>query len=350
MILLITGGLGYIGSHVCVELLKSGHDIIIIDNLSNSSIHVLENIKKIVWLRKDLEDVHHHNNVIFYNGDVRDEAILSDIFKEHSIDAVLHFAGLKSVSESLDTPIEYYDVNISGGINLLNVMKKEKVKTIVFSSSAVVYGDSKSLPIKESTPLGDIKNPYGYSKLFFEQILKNIYQSDPEWKVAILRYFNPVGAHPSGRIGENPNGIPNNLMPLITQVVMGKLDEVKVFGSDYPTIDGTGVRDYIHVVDLAIGHVAILNKLFSIPVTQVFVVNLGSGIGYSVLQMIKAYEKIVGRDIPYSITKRREGDIAESWTSIDYANEFLGWRVERNLHQICLDTWNYEIKKLKKND
>lgn len=333
MAVLLPGGAGYIGSHTAVELLNSGKEIVIIDNFSNSKAKVLENIKKITG--KDFK---------FYEMDYRDKEKLDQVFSENNIEAVLNFAGYKAVGESVQKPIEYYDNNINGALALLEVMKKHNVKKFIFSSSATVYGDPETIPITESCKTGGTTNPYGTTKLFIEQILKDIYASDNTWDICILRYFNPVGAHESGLIGEEPQGIPNNLMPYVVRVAAGILPQLSVFGDDYNTPDGTGVRDYIHVVDLAKGHVLALNKLEK-ENKGLFIYNLGTGTGYSVLDMVKAFEKATGKEVPYKIAPRRSGDIATCFADPKKAREELGWEATRTLEDMCRDSWNYIIEK-----
>jgi len=328
--ILVTGGAGYIGSHTVVELLNAGYSVVVFDNLSNSSKESLNRVKQITG--KDVE---------FVYGDIRDKKALEAIFSKFSIDAVIHFAGLKAVGESVEMPLKYYDNNICGTRTLCEVMANNSCKKIIFSSSATVYGDPKSVPIKESFPLS-ATNPYGRSKLFIEDMLRDLSISDSSWKVVLLRYFNPVGAHKSGLIGEDPNGIPNNLMPYISQVAVGKLEYLNIFGNDYPTKDGTGVRDYIHVVDLAKGHLKALEKIDNIY--GLLSVNLGTGKGYSVLDMLKAMKKATGKDIPYRFAKRRSGDIAECYADPTLAKEILNWSAELNLDQMCQDAWNWQIK------
>ncbi len=327
---LVTGGTGYIGSHTCVELLNVGYEVVIIDNLCNSSSEVLERIERITGKRP-----------AFYEADIRDTDALDRIFQAHGINIVIHFAGLKAVGESTQIPLEYYENNISGSINLFQAMKRHNVKSIVFSSSATVYGDPHSVPIKEAFPTS-ATNPYGRSKLVIEEILDDLYKSDNDWRIALLRYFNPVGAHESGLIGENPKGIPNNLMPYIAQVAGGELECLSVFGDDYPTKDGTGVRDYIHVVDLAKGHLAAMKYLGEKERGEVFVTNLGTGIGYSVLEMVKAFETGSGVKVPYRIVDRRPGDIAACFADTAYATETMGWRAEFGLERMCRDTWRWQ--------
>ena len=329
MNILLPGGAGYIGSHTAIELLNAGHSIIIIDNFSNSNKKSLEAIKTITG--KDFK---------FYEVNYLNEEELDNVFKENSIDAVMNFAGYKSVGESVKNPIEYYKNNISGALTLLETMKKHNVKKFIFSSSATVYGDPETVPITENSKIGGTTNPYGTTKLYIEQILKDIYNSDNSWDICILRYFNPVGAHKSGLIGEEPKGVPNNLMPYIVRVAAGKLKELSVFGNDYNTKDGTGVRDFIHVVDLAKGHVAALNKLEK-EGKGLFIYNLGTGVGYSVLDMVKAFEKATGKNVPYKITPRRPGDIAECFADPKKAKEELGWKAEKTLEDMCKDSWNY---------
>ncbi len=329
MAVLLPGGTGYIGSHTAVELLNSGKEIVIIDNFSNSKAEVLEKIKKITG--KDFK---------FYEMDYRDKEKLEKVFTENDIEAVLNFAGYKAVGESVQKPIEYYDNNINGALALLEVMKKHNVKKFIFSSSATVYGDPEVIPITEECKTGGTTNPYGTTKLFIEQILKDTYASDNTWDICILRYFNPVGAHESGLIGEEPQGIPNNLMPYVVRVAAGILPQLSVFGNDYNTPDGTGVRDYIHVVDLAKGHVLALNKLEK-ENKGLFIYNLGTGTGYSVLDMVKAFEKATGKEVPYKIAPRRSGDIATCYANPKKAKEELGWEATKTLEDMCRDSWNY---------
>ena len=329
MAILLPGGAGYIGSHTAIELLNAGKEIIIIDNFSNSKPEVLEKIKEITG--KDFK---------FYEIDYLNRKELEKVFEENEIEAVLNFAGYKAVGESVKKPIEYYTNNISGALVLLDTMKKYNVKKFIFSSSATVYGEPEKVPITEEFKTGGTTNPYGTTKLFIEQILKDIYKSDNSWDICILRYFNPVGAHESGLIGEEPQGIPNNLMPYIVRVAAGKLQELSVFGNDYPTPDGTGVRDYIHVVDLAKGHVLALKKLDE-EKQGLFIYNLGTGKGYSVLDMVKAFEKATGKKVPYKIAPRREGDIAECYANPKKAEVELGWKAEKTLEDMCRDSWNY---------
>ena len=326
--ILVTGGAGYIGSHTCVELLAAGHNLVVIDNFSNSKPAVLGRVEQISG-----------RQVPFMEVDIRDRGALRDVFRQHAIDAVIHFAGLKAVGESVSQPLRYYDNNISGSIALFEVMAESRVKTLVFSSSATVYGDPHSVPIREDFPLS-ATNPYGRSKLMLEDILRDLSRSDESWKIALLRYFNPVGAHESGTIGEDPNGIPNNLMPYITQVAVGKLPQLSVFGDDYPTPDGTGVRDYIHVVDLARGHLAALAALSDKP--GVMTVNLGTGQGYSVLDVVRAFEKASERPVPYRIVPRRPGDVAQCYANPTLAKELLGWQAERGLDEMCRDSWRWQ--------
>ena len=329
MAVLLPGGTGYIGSHTAVELLNSGKEIVIIDNFSNSKAEVLEKIKKITG--KDFK---------FYEMDYRDKEKLEKVFTENDIEAVLNFAGYKAVGESVQKPIEYYDNNINGALALLEVMKKHNVKKFIFSSSATVYGDPEVIPITEECKTGGTTNPYGTTKLFIEQILKDTYASDNTWDICILRYFNPVGAHESGLIGEEPQGIPNNLMPYVVRVAAGILPQLSVFGNDYNTPDGTGVRDYIHVVDLAKGHVLALNKLEK-ENKGLFIYNLGTGTGYSVLDMVKAFEKATGKEVPYKIAPRRSGDIATCYANPKKAKEELGWEATKTLEDMCRDSLNY---------
>lgn len=328
MRVLVTGGAGYIGSHTCVELLNAGHEVIVVDNLCNSKISVLDRVKKIAG-----------RTVIFYNLDVRDKTALSSVFDKHKIDAVIHFAGLKSVGESVSMPLEYYNNNVYGTLILAEVMDEHAVFNLVFSSSATVYGDPASVPIREDFPLS-ATNPYGRSKLILEEILRDLPVAKADWHIALLRYFNPVGAHSSGLIGEDPNGIPNNLMPYVSQVAAGKLAELSVFGGDYPTPDGTGVRDYIHVVDLALGHVHALNVL--VNKSGVLTYNLGTGRGYSVLEMVAAFEKASGNKVAYRIVGRRAGDIAACYADPSCAERELGWRAQRDINVMCEDTWRWQ--------
>lgn len=329
MAVLVTGGAGFIGSHTAVELLNAGKEIVILDNFSNSKPQSLEAIKKIT--RKDFK---------FYEMDYLDREKLEKVFEENKIDSVLNFAGFKAVGESVEKPIEYYTNNISGALVLLDTMKKYGVKKFVFSSSATVYGEPERIPITEDCKTGGTTNPYGTSKLFIEQILKDIYNSDNTWDIAILRYFNPVGAHESGLIGEEPQGIPNNLMPYVVRVAAGKLKELSVFGNDYDTPDGTGVRDYIHVVDLAKGHIKALEKLEK-EGKGLFIYNLGTGKGYSVLDMVKAFEKSTGKKVAYKIAPRRAGDISTCYSDPTKAKEELGWKATKTLDEMCKDSWNF---------
>ena len=329
MAILLPGGAGYIGSHTAVELLNAGKEIIIIDNFSNSKPEVLDKIKQITG--KDFK---------FYEMDYSNKDELNKVFTENKIDAVLNFAGYKAVGESVKKPIEYYMNNISGALVLLDVMRAHNCKKFIFSSSATVYGDPATMPITEEFPTGGTTNPYGTTKLFIEQILKDIYNSDNSWDICILRYFNPVGAHESGLIGEEPQGIPNNLMPYVARVAAGILPELSVFGNDYDTPDGTGVRDYIHVVDLAKGHVKALEKLDK-EREGLFIYNLGTGTGYSVLDMVKAFEKATGKEVKYKIAPRRPGDIAKCYADPAKAKIELGWVAEKNLDDMCKDSWHY---------
>ena len=333
MSILLPGGAGFIGSHTAVELLNKGKDIVIIDNFSNSNPKVLEAIKKITG--KDFK---------FYEMDYTDKDKLEKVFNENKIEAVLNFAGYKAVGESVQKPIEYYMNNISGCLILLDVMRKYGVKKFIFSSSATVYGEPERIPLTEECKTGGTTNPYGTTKLFIEQILKDIYKSDNTWDICILRYFNPVGAHESGLIGEEPKGIPNNLMPYVVRVANGELKELSVFGNDYDTPDGTGVRDYIHVVDLAKGHLKALEKLEK-EGQGLYIYNLGTGTGYSVLDMVKAFEKATGKKVPYKIAPRREGDIATCYADPTKAHEELGWKAEKTLDDMCRDSWNYLINR-----
>ncbi len=332
MKILITGGAGYIGSHTCVALLMDGWEVVVVDNLSNSSKESLKRVKKITG--KNLE---------FHEVDLLDKPSLEKIFKNHPpkdpIGAVIHFAGLKAVGESVEIPLCYYQNNLSGTLTLLQVMKENNVKNLVFSSSATVYGDPHDLPIKEDFPLS-VTNPYGRTKLMIEEMLRDIHLSDPSWNIALLRYFNPVGAHESGKIGENPNGIPNNLVPYIAQVAVGRLPCLNVFGNDYDTPDGTGVRDFIHVYDLASGHIKALSKLLSGPGLVTY--NLGTGRGHSVMELIKSFEKACKKQIPYKIAPRRPGDIAACYADPSKAEKELGWKALRSLDSMCKDTWKWQ--------
>lgn len=324
--ILVTGGAGYIGTHTDVELLNKGYDVVVVDNLVNSSKIALERVEKIT-----------SKKVKFYPIDMRDRNGMEKVFEENKIDAVIHFAGLKAVGESVAKPLEYYDNNIYGTLVLLETMRKHNVKTIIFSSSATVYGTPERLPLTEDCRLSTT-NPYGSTKLYIEGILKDVYRADNSWNVMLLRYFNPIGAHESGLIGENPRGIPNNLMPYIAKVAMGQLDHVNVFGNDYPTPDGTGVRDYIHVVDLALGHIAAIEKCTT---PGVHIYNLGTGHGYSVLEVIKAFSKACGKVIPYVIAPRRPGDVAACYASSAKAEKELGWKAKYDLDDMCASQWNW---------
>ena len=326
--ILVTGGAGYIGSHMCVELLNSGKQVIVLDNLSNSSQLSLDAVQTIT-----------QKKLTFVEGDIRDEQALGTLFNDHKIDAVLHFAGLKAVGESTTIPLTYYDNNINGTLKLLDAMAAADCKTFVFSSSATVYGIPDNKPLQETAGTGAI-NPYGRTKLMIEEILQDLFESDPQWRISVLRYFNPVGAHASGEIGEDPNDIPNNLMPYISQVAVGRLQKLRVFGGDYPTHDGTGVRDYIHVVDLARGHLKALEFLADKPKFATH--NLGTGQGYSVLDALKAFEQACGREIPYEIVERRPGDAAVSFADPSKAREELGWEAEFDLEQMCSDAWRWQ--------
>lgn len=332
--ILVTGGAGYIGSHTCVELLNAGKEIVVIDNFSNSNEKTLDSIKKITG--KDFK---------FYNIDYLDRASLENVFSENDIDAVLNFAGYKAVGESVKEPLKYYINNISGALVLLDTMKKFNVKKFVFSSSATVYGNPEIIPITEECKVGGTTNPYGTTKLFIEQILKDLYNSDNTWDIAILRYFNPIGAHESGLLGEDPKGIPNNLMPYISKVAAGNLKELSVFGNDYNTPDGTGVRDYIHVVDLAKGHLLALNKLDK-EQKGIYIYNLGTGKGYSVLDLVNTFERVNNIKVPYVIAPRRPGDIASCYSDPTKALKELGWSAEKNLDDMCKDSWNFQVKNM----
>ncbi len=326
---LITGGAGYIGSHTALELLNTGYEVVVYDNLSNSSEESLKRVEELTG-----------KTVKFYEGDVLDAAKLTEMFEAEGIDAVIHCAALKAVGESVRKPLEYYRNNINGTLTLMDVMRNVGVKNIVFSSSATVYGSPEVMPITEDCPKGQCTNPYGWTKSMMEQIMTDLQKADPEWNVILLRYFNPVGAHKSGRIGEDPKGIPNNLMPYITQVAVGKLEKLGVFGDDYDTPDGTGVRDYIHVVDLAVGHVKAIDYILTNPGLDI--INLGTGVGYSVLDMVKAFSKACGKDLPYEIKPRREGDIAMCYADPAKAFKVLGWKAERGLDEMCEDSWRWQ--------
>ena len=327
--ILVTGGAGYIGSHTCVELLEVGYDIAVLDNFSNSSPKSLDRVRQITG-----------RDFPLYECDIRDREGLRRVFEAEKPDAVIHFAGLKAVGESCVKPLEYYENNIWGSVALFEVMRDCGCKRIVFSSSATVYGSENKAPFVETMPVGTATNPYGTTKIYIENILQDLYKSDNEWSISLLRYFNPIGAHPSGLIGENPNGIPNNLMPFIAQVAVGKREKLSVFGNDYPTPDGTGVRDYIHVVDLAIGHIKAVAR--ALGKTGVDIYNLGTGVGYSVLDIVNTFIRETGVDIPYQIVDRRPGDIAVCYANADKARDELGWTAQKNLADMCRDTWNWQ--------
>ena len=333
MSILLPGGAGYIGSHTAVELLNADKEIIIVDNFSNSKPEVLDKIKQITG--KDFK---------FYELDCLDRKALEKVFEENDIEAVINFAGFKAVGESVKKPIEYYMNNITGALTILEVMKEHNCKKFIFSSSATVYGEPEKIPLTEECRTGGTTNPYGTTKLFIEQILQDVYKSNKEWDICILRYFNPVGSHESGLIGEEPQGIPNNLMPYVVRVASGQLKELSIFGNDYNTPDGTGVRDYIHVVDLAKGHLKALEKLEK-ENSGLYIYNLGTGIGYSVLDMVKAFEKATGKKVPYKIAERREGDIAICYANSEKAKKELGWAAEKTLEDMCKDSWNYIANK-----
>jgi UDP-glucose 4-epimerase len=328
MKILVTGGAGYIGSHTCVELLEAGYQVVVVDNLSNSKVESLRRVQEITG-----------KSLVFHQIDLLDQIALNALFEINQFEAVIHFAGLKAVGESVSVPLRYYKNNVSGTIGLLEVMQKNQVRKIVFSSSATVYGEPDSVPIREDFPLS-ATNPYGRSKLMIEDILRDLYPSEPAWNIALLRYFNPVGAHPSGRIGEDPQGIPNNLVPYISQVAVGQLPELRIFGSDYPTPDGTGVRDYIHVVDLALGHIKALQALEREPGLVTY--NLGTGQGYSVLEVVKAFEKASGKTIPYKIVDRRTGDVPASYADPTLAEKELDWKATRGIDEMCQDVWRWQ--------
>jgi UDP-glucose 4-epimerase len=328
MNILVTGGTGYIGSHTCVELINSGHNVIVVDNLSNSKVASLDQIAQITGKKP-----------LFYQADLLDAPALDRVFTDHPLDMVIHFAGLKAVGESVKKPLLYYKNNVAGTINLCEVMTKHQVKNLVFSSSATVYGQPEKMPITEDFPLRAY-NPYGRTKLMIEEILTDLHASDPQWNIAILRYFNPIGAHPSGLIGEDPQGIPNNLLPFIAQVAVGKLEKLQVYGNDYLTPDGTGIRDYIHVVDLAAGHVKAIEKLNQHPGLVIY--NLGTGKGVSVLEMIHAFETASGKKIPYTIVDRRPGDVSVCFADASKAEQELGWKAVKTLEDMCADTWRWQ--------
>ncbi len=329
MAILVTGGAGFIGTHTVIELQNAGYDVVVMDNLCNSSKEALIRVEKITGKK-----------VPFYEADIRDKKALEEIFTNEKIDGCIHFAGLKAVGESVKKPLEYYENNISGTLNLLEVMRNYNCKSIIFSSSATVYGDPAMIPITEECPKGTCTNPYGWTKSMLEQILTDLHTADPEWNVVLLRYFNPIGAHKSGTIGENPNGIPNNLMPYVTQVAVGKLKELGVFGNDYDTPDGTGVRDYIHVVDLAVGHVKAVKKLEEKTGLRIY--NLGTGHGYSVLDIVKNFEEATGVKIPYVIKERRAGDIATCYSDASKAKRELGWEAKYGIKEMCEDSWRWQ--------
>lgn len=330
MHIIVTGGAGYIGSHTCLELLNAGHEVTVIDNLCNANQEGLRRVEQLTG-----------KTIRFFQVDLLDSVAVDQVFKESpTATAVIHFAGLKAVGESVEKPLLYYKNNLTGTLNLCQVMQDHGIKNIVFSSSATVYGDPATVPITEEFPLLACTNPYGRTKSMIEDILRDVYVADPDWNVALLRYFNPVGAHESGRIGEDPNGIPCNLMPYISQVAVGKLEELSVYGNDYPTPDGTGVRDYIHVVDLATGHLRALEKLEEKP--GVVIYNLGTGQGYSVLDMVKAFEKVTGKKVAYRIDPRRSGDIAQCYADPSLAEKELGWRAQRGIDEMCTDTWRWQ--------
>ena len=328
MAILVTGGAGYIGSHTVVELQNAGYDVVVVDNLCNASEKSLQRVEKITG-----------KSVPFYKADILDREALNEIFEKETIDSCIHFAGLKAVGESVAKPWEYYENNIAGTLTLVDVMRKHGVKNIIFSSSATVYGDPAVIPITEECPKGQCTNPYGWTKSMLEQILSDMQKADPEWNVVLQRYFNPIGAHKSGLIGEDPNGIPNNLLPYIAQVATGKLPDLAVYGDDYDTPDGTGVRDYIHVVDLAVGHLKALDYIMNR--TGVEAINLGTGKGYSVLDVVHAFERACGKPVKYHIAPRRDGDIATSYADASKAKELLGWSAEHTLDEMCADSWNF---------
>lgn len=330
MAILVTGGAGYIGSHACLELLRAGREVVVVDNLCNSNEESLRRVRVLAG-----------RELTFHRADLRDTAALEQIFAATPIDSVIHFAGLKAVGESVERPLLYWDNNVVGTIRLLETMVRHRVKTLVFSSSCTVYGDPASVPIREDFPTSAV-NPYGMTKLTIERMLSDLHRADPSWDIALLRYFNPAGADPSGQIGEDPNGIPSNLVPYITQVAVGKLEALRVYGDDYPTRDGTGVRDYIHVIDLALGHLAALDKLAGHP--GVVTCNLGTGKGYSVLEILRAFERTTARAIPHQITARRPGDVAEAWADPTRARTELGWVAKRGLEEMCADAWRWQTQ------
>ena len=349
MNILVTGGAGFIGTHTLIELYKAGHTAVVVDNLSNSNPVALERVTELLSANVSGSTQplsHSATQIPFYKVDIRDREGLEKVFAAHQVDACIHFAGLKAVGESVEKPWEYYENNIGGTLVLVDVMRKHGCKNIIFSSSATIYGDPAEIPITERCPKGQCTNPYGWTKSMLEQVLMDIQKADPEWNVVLLRYFNPVGAHPSGRIGENPNGIPNNLMPYITQVAVGKRKELGVFGNDYPTPDGTGVRDYIHVCDLAAAHVCALQCFASgkwkVESGKTFIYNIGTGHGYSVLDMVKAFIRVNGVDVPYSIKPRRAGDIATCYCDPSKAKTELGWEAKYGIDDMVRDSWNWQ--------
>ncbi|WP_300178757.1 UDP-glucose 4-epimerase GalE [uncultured Aliivibrio sp.] len=329
MKVLVTGGMGYIGSHTCIQMIEAGIEPIILDNLGNSKVAVLDRIEALTQVRP-----------VFYQGDIRDEAFLDSIFAENTISSVIHFAGLKAVGESVAKPLEYYDNNVNGSLVLARSMRKANVKSIVFSSSATVYGDPAIVPITENSPTGATTNPYGRSKYMVEECFSDLFDAENDWSITLLRYFNPVGAHPSGTMGEDPQGIPNNLMPFIAQVAVGRRESLSVFGNDYPTPDGTGVRDYIHVMDLADGHIAALKTVGEKSGLHIY--NLGTSKGSSVLEMVEAFAQASGKPVPYTLCPRRAGDIAECWASTEKAEKELGWKATRNVMEMSADTWRWQ--------
>ncbi len=331
MKVLVTGGMGYIGSHTCVQMIEAGMEPIIVDNLCNANEEVLNRIEALAGKRPT-----------FYLGDIRDEAFLDSVFSDHDIKSVIHFAGLKAVGESVAKPLEYYDNNVNGSLVLARAMRKAGVKSIVFSSSATVYGDPEVVPITEDSPVGATTNPYGRSKYMVEECFSDLFAAESDWSITLLRYFNPVGAHPSGTMGEDPQGIPNNLMPFIAQVAVGRREKLSVFGDDYPTPDGTGVRDYIHVMDLADGHIAALKSVGEKAGLHIY--NLGTGNGSSVIDMVKAFSEACGKEVAYEICPRRPGDIAECWASTAKAEKDLGWKATRSVTEMTADTWNWQSK------
>tara|TARA_B110000008_G_C16910286_1_gene540397 strand:+ start:134 stop:1174 length:1041 start_codon:yes stop_codon:yes gene_type:complete len=346
MKILVTGGAGYIGSHTCIELLEYGHQLVVLDNLSNSKLDCLISVSKLTNIYLDINNFT-ESNFAFFEGDISDNNILTKIFSTFKIQGVIHFAGLKDIGESIKNPKKYYKNNVAGTIVLIEIMKKYNCKNFVFSSSAAIYGEPHTLPIKENFPYKPF-NPYAQSKLEVENLLRDLYKSDNNWHIVLLRYFNPIGAHESGLIGENPKGIPNNLVPYISQVAMGKLKKLNIFGNDYNTPDGTAVRDYIHVVDLAKSHIKALLAFSGRG--QILAFNIGTGVGYSVLEIVKTFEKVSNKKIPYRIKARRPGDVVENYADSTLASDKLGWKAEKNLEKMCFDTWNFQKRQEKNSE